>query len=613
MVSCCSTSNSRTDRDEKQDQTQLLEQIRTQPDFSSLKVVTERFRPRVANPSLGRSEGDKLIQDSSVEVKLRQEQPSAKFRPTRQNRSLRSIRVCAIFALICLVVAHRSRLGSGENYSGDKQQEWLAWWNTSIIFIAFVPLIVAMAATTAANVVLTSEGATCILPGSENGGFLNGGRLLGLTWIKEDGNEQCSEGGVLGGLVNNGNTCFANSVIQGLASCFWAEDFIKSVTNRMANESHIPSNTDNSSDLSHVLYDIISDLNRAEPSRHSHNPARLLRALKSGKWTDGDQQDAHEFLLSLLDGIRNELESDLRLQRKSLEAIDTSTRIIQLHEELPSFTLSSVKSRVVPEIPDLPLLPLDGVLTFRVTCRTCGEMQAERQSIFSSVELPLSGLGSISSVPGIGSTSIDELLKRFLADEVLDNVHCQRCSLRAAEQHLTKLVGTAVKPEIGEILRARRDAIVESLACATITDSEFERLKPPRLIASQKIKALSIARWPKVLALHVNRSIYDVRAGLARKQSYRVDYNAKLSITAIGQKSPENQCIEYELSAIVVHFGSHSFGHYIAYRRKGNDWFRISDKDVRRVPPELVFREQHNVVLLFYERDLPTMDLSIKL
>lgn len=106
----------------------------------------------------------------------------------------------------------------------------------------------------------------------------------------------------------------------------------------------------------------------------------------------------------------------------------------------------------------------------------------------------------------------------------------------------------------------------------------------------------------------------------------------------------------YRLSAIVCHYGQHSFGHYIAYRRKprpeftgaarwtpprlscplncqcdkcalygpirddyfplpssrrGGGWLRISDSSVEEVGIETVLAEQAGTFMLYYERVLP--------
>jgi hypothetical protein len=78
----------------------------------------------------------------------------------------------------------------------------------------------------------------------------------------------------------------------------------------------------------------------------------------------------------------------------------------------------------------------------------------------------------------------------------------------------------------------------------------------------------------------------------------------------------------YRLAAIVCHYGQHSFGHYVCYRRKprgsgrvepprlndgfhatpGKGWLRASDDAVREVGIETVLQEGSGAFMLYYER-----------
>ena len=92
----------------------------------------------------------------------------------------------------------------------------------------------------------------------------------------------------------------------------------------------------------------------------------------------------------------------------------------------------------------------------------------------------------------------------------------------------------------------------------------------------------------------------------------------------------------YRLAAVVVHYGQHSFGHYVCYRRKprpawlpdarrwtppraksddegglaslessrgtGRGWLRLSDDDVRECGIESVLQEGAGAFMLYYER-----------
>lgn len=179
---------------------------------------------------------------------------------------------------------------------------------------------------------------------------------------------------------------------------------------------------------------------------------------------------------------------------------------------------------------------------------------------------------------------------------------------------------------------------------------------------------------PPVLALHLNRSMH--YGQYAAKNNVRIAFSEILDLTSFttsGNLStvpsipistpppniprsttpiPAHYAIPrtiYRLSAVVCHYGQHSFGHYVCYRRKprppssgdarfappkladplgcecekcerfspvrdeddafnaersrpGHGWLRISDESVREVGIETVLQEGSGAFMLYYER-----------
>ncbi|KAF9000236.1 hypothetical protein BDQ17DRAFT_1359895 [Cyathus striatus] len=117
-------------------------------------------------------------------------------------------------------------------------------------------------------------------------------------------------------------------------------------------------------------------------------------------------------------------------------------------------------------------------------------------------------------------------------------------------------------------------------------------------------KQTMIARPPSVLVLHINRSVHS--GYYASKNSVRLIFPEILDLTPTvpnhsistppplrprsttptpGRYAQERERTIYRLASVVCHFGQHSFGHYICYRRKprGN-----REGEERWVPPRLV-------------------------
>lgn len=59
----------------------------------------------------------------------------------------------------------------------------------------------------------------------------------------------------------------------------------------------------------------------------------------------------------------------------------------------------------------------------------------------------------------------------------------------------------------------------------------------------------------------------------------------------------------YRLAAVVCHYGAHSYGHYVTFRRvPGDRWLRASDSDVVEVSLRDVLSETMGTFMLYYER-----------
>jgi len=86
--------------------------------------------------------------------------------------------------------------------------------------------------------------------------------------------------------------------------------------------------------------------------------------------------------------------------------------------------------------------------------------------------------------------------------------------------------------------------------------------------------------------------------------------------------TPQPPRVLYRLAAVVCHYGQHSFGHYVCFRRRprgagrvgpprldegfsavpGRGWLRASDDAVREVGIETVLQEESGAFMLYYER-----------
>lgn len=147
------------------------------------------------------------------------------------------------------------------------------------------------------------------------------------------------------------------------------------------------------------------------------------------------------------------------------------------------------------------------------------------------------------------------------------------------------------------------------------------------LVRTVATKQMLIDEVPQVLTVHLKRFWTSV-GGNSTKLENRVEFPAVLDIAPYtspnlherlakggnGVKAPSEPFVLYQLYGIVVHSGSMSGGHYVAYTRRRelpisdkasledirNEWHYFSDSSVSKATLESVLNQQ--AYILFYER-----------
>lgn len=449
------------------------------------------------------------------------------------------------------------------------------------------------------------------------------------------------------GLGNLNNSCYQNSIIQGLASLRSLSGFldhnIETLGNRHAFATHL------------ALKDIVERLN---DSSNSGRQLWIPRDLKSmSTW---QQQDAQEYFSKVVD----QLDKEIRDGSRGLSR-DAGLKVAQSQDE-QSLTLKILsKDDTGKEVLEKfrsngyspPFVnPLEGLLAQRVGCMQCGWTEGLTLFQFNCVTVPLRRGHEF---------DIRQCLSDYTELELIEGVECPKCTLLRTQMQLQQMLERlesesdserqASNRTLTDGLKAATERRLEAVGAALHDEDYSEKtLSGPCVIprknrvCSTKSKQAVIAKAPKSLTIHVNRSMYDEFSGLSLKNGANVRFPIVLDLDpwCLGTKSLEDDAPEtwvvdpsksmlrqpgvtceatndrrYELRAVVTHSGHHENGHYICFRKypKGSfpgklstddpkedddenseHWFMLSDANVYPVSENTVL-SQGGVFMLFYE------------
>lgn len=452
----------------------------------------------------------------------------------------------------------------------------------------------------------------------------------------------------LPGLGNWDNSCYQNSVLQGLAAMESLPAFLDQV---------IDSNV--SQPTKSALRETVRNLN---------DPANVGKAL----WTPGElksmsswqQQDAQEYFSKISDELDKDTAKDVKTKSNSVgldgflwpkHDAPHSTSVDRVKSTGPTDQTSGLRSNISQLPAELNSLivqnPLEGLLAQRVGCQRCGYVEGLSLVPFNCLTVPL-GKQWIYDVRAC--------LDDYTALEPIPGVECTKCTLLHTKQSLLKVMSsipdngqdedttTEDKPSktLLESLRERLKMVKQALEVEDFTDNALKRCQIPakNRVSTTKTRQAVIARAPRSLVIHVNRSNFNELTGVQSKNLADVRYPQLLDLApwCLGQgpgSENANDVSEswsvdptesmltdgdlddmscgrpYVLRAVITHYGRHENGHYICYRKsrfsteidlKHHDentesWWRLSDEEVTEVDIDTVL-SQGGVFMLFYEQ-----------
>lgn len=436
------------------------------------------------------------------------------------------------------------------------------------------------------------------------------------------------------GLGNWDNSCYQNSVIQGLASLRSFANYLDCNIQKLDARGRLSTH--------HALKDILERLN--DPGSHGQ---RLWIPPELKSMSSWQQQDAQEYFSKIADQLDVEV-------REASKMITTNLGLKISNQQENFLGVLNNEEKTVEgrsEQPNIMHNPLEGLLAQRVGCIRCGWTEGLSLIPFNCLTVSL-GKGK--------EYDIRDCLDDYMALETIEGVECAKCTLLRTKDQLHRLLkqieeddnivkgpqAATVASTLKSSAQTRLQAVQEALDEEDFTEKVLSKtchIPSKNRVAVSKSRQAVIARAPKNLAIHVNRSVFDEMTGALRKNPAAVRFPAFVDLgewclgtrdigkeesvetwntipqTSMLPKEGEVSPRKYELRAVLTHYGRHENGHYICYRKFSaqdfpadiaedvdgekkvtHRWFRLSDEDVHVVSEREVF-DQGGVFMLFYE------------
>jgi len=425
------------------------------------------------------------------------------------------------------------------------------------------------------------------------------------------------------GLGNWDNSCYQNSVLQGLASLDSLSGYL---TNPAIEKEDIeePEEPHRQPDMkmASALRGLIATLNNPE-----NNGKRIWTPATLKNMSSWQQQDAQEYFSKVLDEIDKEvgIAAKMRKTFKGFESEESDSSSLAS----PETSLSTFRN------------PLEGLMAQRVGCTRCGYSEGLSMIPFNCLTVPLGRAYE---------HDISECLDEATKLEQIDGVECGKCTLLKLQRLLQLLIDRAEansdfeSSPVYQKSKERLERVTEALEDDDYEDKTLKKcdVAAKSRVSSTKSRQAVIARPPKSLVVHFNRSLFDEMTGELKKNYSEVRFpkfldlgpwclgstgsiadgvieewrlNPDKPMVASSSRPSKQVGPIYELRAVVTHYGRHENGHYICYRKhppanesdeidKQEQWWRLSDDDVMKVSEENVLG-QGGVFMLFYDRILP--------
>jgi ubiquitin carboxyl-terminal hydrolase 1 len=404
------------------------------------------------------------------------------------------------------------------------------------------------------------------------------------------------------GLLNLGNTCFLNAVLQSLTTEKF-ESYLSGLVEAAPEEKMV---------FCRAMLQCVQSLSGKQRANNSiitgaFNPTRILSLIREhyrSRYSNQDQQDAEELLLAILDIVDNESESrsnDIAFNLDQLE--NTADRIFDYGLFTNAFVSHSIPVERLYR--RAAKSPFEGTYTSVMKCHSCHSIRPYRHQKFTNIKVtipdPQAVLRKKSQQQRLQNSSedlvvyhqncvrLEDCLDAYSRAEEIGDYKCQRCSF------LSSPALSASKNSKRYYYKGKSDTYMNEELMDTVKAQSERR---------QSIsKQMMISSPPSdILIIHLNRSDFSAINGQAIKNNTSVLISEQLDISKHVLFVRGDGGNKYELKAVIRHEGNAYFGHYTSYCKKNTGWMYFSDEKAMSVSWQKVYNMGKSAYLLIYER-----------
>ena len=341
-----------------------------------------------------------------------------------------------------------------------------------------------------------------------------------------------------------------------------------------------------------ALNDILDRLNESPSTKKIISARGFIISLErvSRARISSNQQDAQEFLQAVTEKLCDEIVS----ARKAAKLLGNESRVFAhsargkstetLHDgskEWRSKKVSKEKTLLedwgaglsfprsfgqytqpIVANDELGSFPFEGQLLSQIECLSCHFKPKPTTSTFVTLTL---------SVPAKSSTSLDSCFDNLTKVENIDDFRCEVCRMNHALELKERALHAVHSPDSKKSLQT--DITIIRNAIRDDPESVPDRAHLPPISDAPKrriARYTQISRFPKVLAIHLSRSIFNAAIPVAKNMA-QVSFPDHLSLGGLLCRT------NYKLCAMISHRGAHCSGHYESFRRQHAPVDTLSD------------------------------------